>query len=99
MESQQESTPREKWKTFPGAPTSWSRPTIRPLPRLGELTTPTTFSASSPDRHGSDISEMRKGFLELEVESRLPAVVLLPVSDSRSYTEPKKDAAYVGEYK
>jgi len=50
------------WNTFPGAPTKWSRPTIRPLFRLGELTTPTTFSASSPDRHRSDISELREDF-------------------------------------
>jgi len=50
------------WKSFEGAPTKWSPPTIRPLFRLGEMTTPTTFSASSPDRHKSDISELRKGF-------------------------------------
>lgn len=50
----------QRWKSFEGAPTKWSRPTIRPLFRLGELTTPTTFSASSPDRHGSDISEMKE---------------------------------------
>lgn len=38
---------------------TWERPLLKPLPRLGELTTPTTFSASSPDRHGSDIGEFR----------------------------------------
>jgi hypothetical protein len=47
------------WKRSAGAPTNWSRPTVRPLFRLGELTTPTTFSASSPDRHGSDITELK----------------------------------------
>jgi hypothetical protein len=47
------------WKRFEGVPTKWSKPYLRPLFRLGELTTPTTFSASSPDRHGSDIEELR----------------------------------------
>lgn len=36
----------------------WEPPKIRPLPRLGELTTPTTFSASTPEQHRSDISEL-----------------------------------------
>jgi hypothetical protein len=31
---------------------------MRPISRLGELTTPTTFSASTPERHMSDISEI-----------------------------------------
>jgi hypothetical protein len=56
------STRAVKLKLFDGAPTKWSRPTIRPLFRVGELTTPTTFSASSPDRHGSNIEEMRTAF-------------------------------------
>ncbi|MFA5966947.1 MAG: hypothetical protein WC805_00305 [Patescibacteria group bacterium] len=29
----------------------WTKPTIRPLPRLSEVTTPTTISASSPARN------------------------------------------------
>ena len=48
-----------KWKSFDGAPKIWSKPIIRPLFRLGEQTTPTTFSASNPDKHSSDISEMK----------------------------------------
>lgn len=36
----------------------WRRPTIKPLTRLGERTTPTTISASSPERHASDITEL-----------------------------------------
>lgn len=58
------------WQTFPGAPKKWRRPTIRPLFRLGELTTPTTFSASSPDRHRSDISELRGGHEVLPTSTR-----------------------------
>jgi len=41
-------------------PVEWKRPTIRPLARLGELTTPTTISASTPEGHASDISELRR---------------------------------------
>ncbi len=34
----------------------WHRPTIKPLVRLGEQTTPTTISASSPDKHKPNIA-------------------------------------------
>jgi len=37
----------------------WEPPFMRPISRLGELTTPTTFSASTPERHMSDISELK----------------------------------------
>jgi hypothetical protein len=38
---------------------AWEPPTITPLPRLGERTTPTTISASSPKMHTSDLSDIR----------------------------------------
>ena len=57
---------RMKWKGPDEAPKEWERPSIKPLFRLGELTTPTTFSASSPDRHTSDISELKNDETEEE---------------------------------
>ncbi len=41
---------------------AWECPLIRPISRLGEMTTPTTFSASTPERHSSDITEMSRTF-------------------------------------
>ncbi len=37
----------------------WETPTIRPLFALGQLTTPTTYSASSPDKHSGSIEELQ----------------------------------------
>jgi len=42
----------------------WERPFIRPISKLGEMTTPTTLSASTPERHVSNISEMRGKFIQ-----------------------------------
>lgn len=40
------------------APETWEPPTIHPLSSLGEQTAPTTISASSPEKHISDISDL-----------------------------------------
>lgn len=40
----------------------WEPPAIRPLPRLSERNTPTIVSASSPDQHTSDLSDVERLF-------------------------------------
>ena len=48
----------------------WVSPIIRPLVRLGELTTPTSISASSPERHTFDIAELKKLLEKKQAEER-----------------------------
>lgn len=47
----------------------WKRPVISHLARLGELTTPTTISASSPEKHKSSIQELADLYKKGQEES------------------------------
>ena len=52
-------TKQANWAEIKSDGLAWVKPSIRPLFKLGEQTTPTTYSASSPEKHKSDISELR----------------------------------------